>query len=117
MPFGIRVTIFDHIKCQESGIFYTLNEKLWKRQQIDNNKKKKKYILDNLLDDKYNVNLVLKTFGYIILMDSVRMRDGGTEIRLEGRASFNKKSYINQLENALSINNIINSYQKNNFSK
>jgi len=116
-PFGIKVTIFDHIKCQETGIFYTINEKLWKRKQIESHKKKKKYILDNLLDEKYNVNLVLKTFGHFILMDSVRMRDSGTDVRLEGRASFNKKSYINQLENALSINNIINSYQKNNFSK
>ena len=25
MPFGVRVTIFDQKKCQETGIFYTIN--------------------------------------------------------------------------------------------
>ena len=82
-----------------------------------NTKKKKKYILDNLLEDKFNINFVLKGIGYIILMDSVIMKQSENEIRLEAKASFNKKSYINQLENALSINNFISSYQKNNFSK
>jgi len=110
------VTIFDHINCQETGIFYTINEKKWKKKPNDGPvKKKKRFILENLLDENYNVNFVLKAIGYIILMDSVRMRENDMSVTLEGRAAFNKKSYINQLENALSINNIISSYQKNNF--
>ena len=115
-PFGIRVTIFDHMNCRETGIFYTVNERIWKKKAKEGpEKKKKKYILDNLLDENYNINFVLKAIGYVILMDSVRLREAENGVRLEGRANFNKKSMINQLENALSINNIVTSFQKNNF--
>lgn len=119
LPFGVKVTVFDHINCIETGIFYTINEKLWRKKNKENDKakKKKKYILDNELDEKYNINTVLKTIGYVLLMDSVRIRENNLKVTLEGRVTFNRSGKISQLESALSINNIINSYQKNNFSK
>lgn len=114
-PFGIRVTIFDNINCRESGIFYTINEKQWVRKDVETNKKKKKYILDNLLDEKYYLNFVLKEIGYYILMDSVNMKASDVEINLQAKTAFNRNSIINQLENVLSINNIINCFEKKNF--
>lgn len=115
-PLGIKVAIYDHINSLETGIFYTINEKFWRKNKPTNEtKKKKKYILDNLLDENYNLNLVLKSIGYIVLMDSVRMRESEMSVKLEGKAAFNRCTYVSQLENALSINNIVSSYQKNNF--
>ena len=114
-PFGIRVTIFDNINCRESGTFYTINEKQWLRKDLDPNKKKKKYILDNLLDEKYYLNFVLKEIGYYILMDSVSMKANDIKISLQEKPAFNRNSLINQLENVLSINNIISCYEKKNF--
>lgn len=69
-----------------------------------------------MLDEKFHLNFILKEIGYLILMDSVAMKANSVKISIHGVAPFNRGSHINQLENALSINNIINCFEKKNVS-
>jgi len=80
-PLGIRVTVYDPLRCEEKGIFITIEEKFYKKTsaQLDSEntlsngqkKRAKKYKDAYLINSHFHLNGILKAFGWKILLDII----------------------------------------------
>ena len=117
-PVGVKVTVFNPEHCIESGVFMFLEPSSWKKipKQLKPGEKKKrtkKYVGLPMIEE-YNLAQILKSYGFKILDDYVLFDVADVQrIRVIGVRSMRGYSNVDQLENAVTIQNVIKYLRKN----
>lgn len=83
-------------------------------EKLSIDEKKKKYKVDNTLSDEFYLRFILERKGFEIILKLINIdeKDNEPALSFKGPSFVNENSKIEQLENLLSIYNIIKSYQR-----
>ncbi|EAR95090.2 hypothetical protein TTHERM_00641170 (macronuclear) [Tetrahymena thermophila SB210] len=125
-PLGIKVTIYDPLRCEEKGIMITLEDKLFKKTQAEldqlnlnsNGKKKrtKKYKDSYTINSDYHIVGILKAFGWRILLEIIQsVLDKINRVySIRGPVLGDKNSSFYRFESLVNPQNIIKFFQTKN---
>lgn len=114
-PLGIKLTVYNEKKNKDTGLFLTIDNLRWRKMQTSpNNEKKKKYKVDNTLSDEFYLRFILERKGFEIILKCITIEEKDNEpfLAFKTNSFVNGGSNIEQLENVLSIYNIIKSYKR-----
>ncbi|KAL4494472.1 hypothetical protein ABPG72_019882 [Tetrahymena utriculariae] len=125
-PLGIKVTIYDPLRCEEKGIMITLEDKLYKKTQAEldllnlnsNGKKKrtKKYKDSYTINSDFHIVGILKAFGWRIMLEIIQTaQDKINRVSsIRGPVLGDKNSSFYRLESLVNPQNIIKFFQTKN---
>lgn len=114
VPFGVKVVIYDPYECKESGMLFTVNSEVWKKNLGNEVKKKtKKYMSVLPIEGDYNLHFVLEKVGYKVLLSVIQFEkinnngiEGVGRILIRGGISV-----VDNLENVLNLQNVLDIYK------
>lgn len=104
IPFGLKITIFDADFKIENGIFLTISNDLWKKDEKEKEGyKKKKYKLVTTLEENYEIANFLRTYGFDFIYNSLILEKKGKTYEIIGKKFMKNMAICDNFENIFTI--------------
>jgi len=118
IPIGLKATIYDPDERSESGIFITINERMWRKTAEQKSiqtqgKKKKKYNTMVPIEENYLLCEILKKCGYKLLIECNVLEEKNNCFEIFGKSAYKEKNYMDSLENLLTMGPVLEFYKNN----
>ena len=118
IPKGIKAIIYDPTDLSESGIFLTINERLWRKTTeqktiLNQGKKKKKYMVKLPIEENYLLCEILKKCGYKILMIDNAIEENNKKFEIFRKNLLKEKNFLEAMENILTLSSVLDYYRTN----